>query len=58
MKSRLLSCFSLPFLFVSALGQSTTVVAPIMRPNTSAVAGQSATSSVTDYSGEPIVIEQ
>ena len=57
MKFRLLNYFPLPFLFVSALGQNTTVVVPIVPPN-AATADQSAASSVTDYSDEPFVLEQ
>jgi len=52
MRSTLLSCFLLPLLIVSALGQSTTTVVPATSPK-SGTAG----SPALDYSAEPIVVE-
>ena len=52
MRSTLLSCFLLPLLIVSALGQSTTTVVPAPPPK-----GATAGSPALDYSAEPIVVE-
>src|SRR5438309_1846429 len=52
MRSILLSCIFLPLSFVSALGQSKTVVVPNTPPN-----GVMAAAAPSDYSAEPLVLE-
>jgi tetratricopeptide (TPR) repeat protein len=58
MRTTLLSFLFLPLFFVSALGQSTTTVVPITPPKGAAATGQAPANSASDYSSEPIVIEQ
>lgn len=56
MRTSLLRCFFLPLFFASSLGQSTTTVVPTAPEG--ALASPNTSSSATNYSAEPIVIER
>lgn len=58
MRTPLLSCCFLPFLFAGALGQNKTTVVPVTPPREATPANQNISSTAPDYSAEPVVIER
>jgi tetratricopeptide (TPR) repeat protein len=58
MRSTLLRCSFLPFLFVAVLGQSATTVVPIAPPKDAAPPNQNVSNAAPDYSAESLIIER